>query len=345
MLLALLLANANLCAAVLNLYTAEVDVVDRTEASVDEALAEALDRVLVKISGQGYASANGAYNNELKSWVQRYGFRSSKVAQEDGSRGKQLRAVISLDPKRVDEARAALGLPVWAGERPHIALWVALNDNGMRSFLPEGAEYARSSLTNSARRRGVVLTLPAVEADGEALTGAPGMADIWGGFPEQIMPNAKAVGADTVLLAAASHRGDQWEIRWNLLSLNSNARFTSNAFLLEEALIDGVGQVIDSIASSQSIDISDQGHWTESIDILHLPDGSAYQQLMSELISHNLIDKVQVGSAAGQRVRLVLELNASPGIVWGELDSTDQLNYVGIGIGGAAAVFDYQSIQ
>ena len=345
LLLALLLVYMHLGAAETSLYTVEIEVPDRSDTAVDQALPAALDRALVRVSGQSYASANGAYNTEVKSWVQRYGFRSVRVPMADGTPGKQLRAVISLDPQQVDLARAALGLPIWTGERPGIALWVAQDDNGLRGFLPEGAEHTRYTLEEAARQRGVSLQLPAVVADGEPLDDAPELADIWGGFPEQVMPAAKAAGADAVLLAAASHRNGEWQIRWNMLSLQSNASFTSKAFVLEDALVDGVNQVIDSIAGLQAIDISDQGHWRESIDIIHLPDATAYQQLMNRLKEHRLVDNVQVESAAGQRLRLVLELNASPGIVWGELDSTDELAYVGIGIGGVAAVFEYQTLE
>lgn len=342
LLLALLLVNINPVVAETNLYTIELEVPDRSGAAVDQVMAAALDQALVRISGQSYASANGAYNDEVKGWVLRYGFRSLQVPMADGTPGKQLRTVISLDSKQVDQARAALGLPIWTGDRPQIALWVALDNNGLRGFLPEGAEYTRYTLQDSARQRGVSLQLPAVVADGEVLAEAPELADVWGGFPEQMMPVAQAVGADTILLAAASKRDGQWQIRWNMLSLQSNASFTSEALVLEGALVDGLNQVIDSIASLQAIDISDQGYWRESIDIIHLPDAAAYHQLMDRLKQHRLVDKVQVESVAGQRLRLVLELNASPAIVWGELDSLVELAYVGIGIGGVAAVFEFQ---
>lgn len=338
----LLLLNDGLSAADTRLYTVEVEVADRSQNTVDQALPIALDMILVRLSGQAYASANGAYNSLLKDWVQRYGFRTLQVPMADGIPGKQLRAVISLDPAEVDQARAALGLPIWSGDRPEIALWVAQDNSGLRSFLPEGAEYTRYTLQDIARQRGVSLQQPAVEADGEVIEGAPQLADVWGGFPEQLSAAASAVSADTILLAAASQRNEYWQIRWNMLSLQSNASFTSAAPVLEEALVDGLNQVIDSIASLQSIAVSDQGQWQESIDIIHLPDASAYQQLMRSLQEHRLVTGVQVDSVAGQRLRLVLDVNASPGIVWGELDSLRELAYIGTGVGGVAAVFEYQ---
>ncbi len=338
----LLLLNNGLSAADTRLYTVEIEVADRSQAAIDQALPAALDMILVKLSGQAYATANGAYNSVVKSWVQRYGFRTQLVAMADGSREKQLRAVISLDPAEVDQAQAALGLPIWSGERPKIVLWVAQDNNGLRRFLPEGAEYTRHILQDISGKRGVSMQQPAVEADGEAIDGAPQLADVWGGFPEQLSVAASAVSADTILLAAASQRKNYWQIRWNMLSPQSNASFSSEASVFEDALVDGLNQVIDSIASLQSIDVSDQGHWQESIDIIHLPDASAYQQLMYSLQDHRLVTGVEVDSVAGQRLRLVLNVNASPDIVWGELDSLQELAYIGSGIGGVAAVFEYQ---
>lgn len=338
----LLLLNDGLHAADTQMYTVEVEVADRSQAAVDQALPIALDRVLVRLSGLAHASANGAYNSLVKEWVLRYGFRTQLIPMADGSRGKQLRAVISLDPAEVDQAQAALGLPIWSGDRPNIALWVAQDISGLRSFLPEGAEYTRHMLQDIAGLRGVSLQQPAVEVDGEVVEGAPQLADVWGGFPEQLKSAASGISADTILLAAASQRNEVWQIRWNMLSLQSNASFTSAAPVFEDALIDGLNQVIDSIASLHSIDVADQGRWQESIDIINLPDASAYQLLMGSLQEHRLVNGVEVDSVAGQRLRLILEVSASPAIVWGELDSMLELAYVGAGIGGVAAVFEYQ---
>ncbi len=337
------LAYGTLYAQEIDPYTVEVEVAARTQAALDGVLPQALDAVLVKLSGQRQASAMGAFNAELKSWVERYGYRSSKFAIDGGELRKVLHAVISFQPGPVNHARASLGLPSWVGERPRLALWVAVDYSGEREFLPEGAEYARFVLQDNASRRGVHLELPEMVVDGEVIEEAPKLADIWGGFTEQLSPFAQSLGADTTVLAAASHKLNGWQVRWNFKSKHGAGSFTSIGTSLDEALGEGLNLAIDQIAAPEVVAVSDQGQWRESIDILHLPDATAYHQLMGILSQQRLVNSVQLESASSQKLRLILVLNTSPEIVWGELDSETRLAYIGAGVGGVAAVFEYQT--
>ena len=323
-------------------YTVEVDVDDRSQAALNRVLPRALDAALVKLSGQAGVSAMGAFNAELKSWVDRYGYRSYKLAVDDFSAKNRLRAVISFRPDPVDHARASLGLPSWVGERPRIGLWVVVDYSGERVFLPEGAEFARFILNDNAAKRGVYLQMPVLTVDGEVIEEVPEIADIWGGFTEQLNPFAASLGVNTILLAAATNRMGSWQIRWNLQSKHGPASFTSAATSLDGALAQGLNLAIDQIAAAEVIAITDQGRWRESIDVMHLPDAAAYQQLMLSLKQQRLIEQVQVDFASNQQVRLVLITNTSPEIVWQELESDTGLRYLGSGVGGVAAVFEYQ---
>ncbi len=323
-------------------YTVEIEVDDRSQAALNRVLPQALNAVLVKLSGQRQVSAYGAFNSDLKSWVDRYGYRSYKLLGDGTAPSKGLRAVISFRPGPVDHARATLGLPSWTGERPRISLWVAIDYSGERSFLPEGAEYARFVLADNAAQRGVYLQLPATTVEGELVENAPAMADIWGGFTEQLKPLTEALGADTTLLAAATNRMGNWQIRWNLSSAAGGESFSSVGQSLDDALAEGFNQAVDTIAASTAIAAVDQGQWREFIDILHLPDAASYQQLMAGLKQHRLIDSIHVQSATSKKLRLVLVMNTSPEIVWKELDSIASLAYIGSGVGAIAAVFEYQ---
>ena len=340
--IALAVLNGPVNANEIDPYTVEIDVDDRSQGALNRVLPQALDAVLVKLSGQRQASAFGGFNTELKDWIERYGYRSYKLASTGVIPTKGLRAVISFQPGPVDHARTTLGLPSWTGERPRVALWVAVDYSGERSYLPEGADYARFVLADNASKRGVFLQMPVTTEAGELLEDAPEIADVWGGFTEQLSDTAKSLGADITLLAAATNRMGGWQIRWNLSSQHEAATFTSVAESLDEALAEGFNLAIDSIAAATAIAVDDQGQWREFIDVLHLPDAAAFQKLMLDIKQQRLIESVQIESASSQKVRLILVMNTSPQIVWTELDSNAHLGYIGDGVGGVAAVFEYQ---
>jgi hypothetical protein len=101
----LLLCAAGAVPAQMEAYQASVNVPDQSAGARDSALREALGQVIGRVSGEsavGQASAVLARASQL---VQRYGYERDEQ--------KQLVMTAAFDPKAVDAALKAQGLPVF----------------------------------------------------------------------------------------------------------------------------------------------------------------------------------------------------------------------------------------
>ena len=143
-----------------DLYSAEVPA-PQASGATDDALASALQQVLVKASGQTDVAGSPAVREAMRrpgELVLSYGMVSR--ADPAGGPPRSLLAA-RFDSRAVDRLLRAAGLPVWGRVRPTVLAWVAVQAGERRGLLGAGeAPEAASVVRSAAARRGVPLTLP-----------------------------------------------------------------------------------------------------------------------------------------------------------------------------------------
>jgi hypothetical protein len=137
----------------------------------------------------------------------------------------------------VRSALDAAGLPVWAENRPLVAVWFAVDlGGGRRLILSEGSDQLegaleqvdemRDALLESAGSRGLPVVLPLVDAED---LGVVTFADIWGDFPGPVRQASQRYRADAILIGrvrTADAADDR--IRWTLTTGNEQAAWQGN---------------------------------------------------------------------------------------------------------------------
>lgn len=121
-------------AVVEGLYAAEVEVAGRDDRSLNAAFVEALNRVLVKVSGQRDAGSDSdfdALRRDARTLVQQWSYTDDGVWA-------------AFDEAAINRALLDLGRAQWGAERPHTLVWLALDDGvGARRLLDDaGSPFA-----------------------------------------------------------------------------------------------------------------------------------------------------------------------------------------------------------
>lgn len=296
--------------AALDLYTGEVDVSSQSEAERDEAVPLAFAHVLRKLSGLRDLPETPEVEAALAkadALVIAFGYRNVSRLSPDGSELEQLQLEVRFAPGPTDEVLRALRLPRWRPQRAPVVMWVVVDDGRGRSLMPLEYQYAYESARALAIYRGQALDWPGLDPELQAQVD---LQLLWGGYTDQLI----ADGADNagILVAAARREGPVWNVRWSFADNNASNSWRTGGPELGLALEEGVNQLVDLLASINSIDAAGQGVFRTELLLTDLGSSSAYTASLAYLESLSLVDRVTVLGIGPQGLRLELKLNAAP---------------------------------
>jgi hypothetical protein len=247
-LLAFLLAGGLLAATPLalaipvpGLYEARVPVTDQNPGQREQALRQALSMVLVRLTGSRVLPDSAAAQQILgkaSSLVQGYGYETAET-------GTGLVLHAQFDPRAVQAALRAQGLPVWGDNRLAHLAWIALRDDGSpRAVLDAAGVAARApAVARAADARGIVLMYPRGDAQDRSRAA---FDDVWTAQHDKLLAASQRYNPDQVLIGRVQRESGQWTGRWTLLNLAGQAEdWTVMHDTLDAVLEDGIQQLAD----------------------------------------------------------------------------------------------------
>lgn len=216
--LALLIPDGSSYAARFNdLYTVVVPADVEAEDPLAVATERALGELFVRLTGQRGVGGDPSVYPILESadqFVEQWGYQTAEEI------------VVTFDGNAVETELRRLNLPIWGTERPLTLLWVVYDaGNGRRQLLgvqpeetedrPDPLAWLRQAIEDTAAERGIPTLLPLLDGeDSEALS----VADVWGGFNDQIEAASRRYGADAILIGRIRASGGANAARWSLLT-------------------------------------------------------------------------------------------------------------------------------
>lgn len=141
------------------LYTMTVPVVDRDQATLDQAVKAAYKRLLVRISGNLYVNTIPDIQKNLDHAAQMI---SHYAYEEDDG---HLRLSILFNRQLVNQALEKAGQRLWLQARPDILLWVAYqSSDDAVGILSEGQALPwQSAIDQVSAERGIHIVLPMMD--------------------------------------------------------------------------------------------------------------------------------------------------------------------------------------
>lgn len=303
----LLLASEPLYAApVSDLFQARVDAAGRDAAARDTALRQALQQVLVRVTGSsrlvGEASARPLLQ-EPGRFVEQYRFEDVV----DAGGGEQLRLWAQFDGVALEREIRAAGLPYWGSERPDVLLWLAVDERGRRYLVSEATETAAShAVTRAAQVHGLPVTLPLMDLEDQR---AVQFTDVWGGFLGALEPASQRYRPQVVLVGKLdrSGAGGSWRSSWNLLADGAEQAWSAHANNMNSAVEQGIAQATEWLAGQYAV--GDSGASLRSLVVEGVGGIEDYARVYRYLASLTPVDQVQVVRAGEQDVQFDLTLS------------------------------------
>jgi hypothetical protein len=294
-------------APVRGLYEASVPVPDQSPQIREQALQQALEAVLVRVTGDRQVSGNPAalpILSRASTLLLGYGYETGSAGQ-----GLQLRA--QFDARALEAAVRSQGLPVWGPNRFSHLVWLALRDDGQpRAVLDAKTAATRAGAALSAAdQRGLVLLFPELDATERRMAS---FNEIWTGQYDGVVGASRRYNPDQVLVARVGREGGRWLARWALLDNASvTEEWVSAQSTLEAALAEGLHQLADRAAQRYAVL---QGGRSEDLvlQVSGVRSLGDYSRTLNYFRGLNPVRAAQVDRVEGEVVTFRLRVDGDP---------------------------------
>lgn len=295
------------------LYETEVLVTSQGIEERNDAIRAALDEVLIRVSGDRATprleSLQGLYRRSLQ-LVQQYRYRALPQGEgQNGVPGLSLTQVlrVSFDQAAIDQALRRASVPLWGQARPATLVWVAVEDNGVRSMM--GAEtlaQPKKVMQQQAQRRGVPLFVPLWDLEDQVRLR---FTDVWGNFRDSILGASARYATEAILVGRLYRQGGGvWEARWSLYQGENVDHWRTASPLQAEVLSSGVDGTADRLGRrfAQVFDESQSSRVKVTVrDINSVED---YARAMKFLRALDVVTALHVEQVAASDVTFDLQV-------------------------------------
>ncbi|MDX1512717.1 MAG: DUF2066 domain-containing protein [Gammaproteobacteria bacterium] len=233
------------------LYEAEVVVADKSEASREAGLGDALALVITKVTGRRNPKTNPVIAEAAANpgrFVQQFRYRQEEALADSAFPApRRWYLWARFDAGVVDGLVEDAGWQLWGRLRPEVMLWIALERSGERRLLggEESPELA-AVVRDAARLRGVPVVLPLLDLEDQAQVRA---SDVWGGFQDRIRAASARYQANVILVARVYRLLPSiWEGKFMLMVGDDIQEWSEQGDILELLLSDAVNELADRLA-------------------------------------------------------------------------------------------------
>ena len=309
-LLTLLLTFAGAVSASLgDLYAAEVPVASDSPEERNTALGQAMQEVLVRLSGRADVAGRRAAASVIErapSLVQQFRYRVDEgllgtAGSEPAPPQRYLWA--KFDKLAVDRLLRDSDIPVWGARRPRVLLWLAVEQGSGRSLLnAENDLGTRRILLNSAYQRGMPLQLPLMDLQDQAALSA---ADLWAGYEAALRQASARYPHDVILSGRLRAAGkDRWSAEWTLWGRDDQDSFATSGLSWAASLAAGIGGAQDRLATRYAPAAGGDGPDRVRVLFTGVDSLPAYGRLLEILKGREAITRINLRETQGDTLRM-----------------------------------------
>ncbi len=269
----------------------------------------ALAQVLVRITGQSALMARPDIQQALGQ-AGRLVFRFRFYQKQGGTAAPpETRVEVGFEPEGVRALVRRLSLPWWGAERPELLWTIVLEQDNRRSLVNAENFPALQAGMQTARERGLPLTLPLLDlADQRTLS----PVELWGGFTDGLSRSRQRYGSDGWLLLRLESHGSVWKARWQLSLPDEHppllTRWEDIGTDPEILLAQGVDHASTWLAQRLAFTLSEQAQGLIDIDVEQLTALSDWLQLEQWLQQQPWTEHVELLQMHQGQARIRLQI-------------------------------------
>lgn len=246
LILSIFCANMAIAVRVDSIYVADVPAASQSASERNNLLKQALQQVLVKITGNAQILDNAKIKistEELNSLVQEYGYSLSS----NNMNQKSYLLRVRFDPEGINQLLQKLAVPAWGVERPLLLIWAERSGphESAEIIASDSSDNIHASLTEYAKERGIPVIFPIMDLTD---LGEVSENDVNTMAIPTLQNAAKRYGSNGLLVVKVAQLGTNYTVQAKLVSGNSGEQ----SFTLQAATLDGVlkalvNQVADTL--------------------------------------------------------------------------------------------------
>jgi hypothetical protein len=294
------------------LYQANVTLISQSDAERQNATAQALMQVIVKLTGNPQAPLNTVIRKALPQASSLVVQSAANTAPSDSEGNTAIGGVpiykttlsVSFDPVAVDLLIAGAGLKYWTGARPKPMLWLAIDDGrGARLVTAQQINVVKP-LAAEGLNRGLHFLLPAGTSVEQAATAA-----IWNLDAAALTPLSARYQNNTQLLGKMYRSVSGWSIWWVLSQDGVEiGRWPVTDADPQRAIASGADFVVDAMAKREAVYLPIGAGGSYLIDVVGIANQVDFLRVMAYLQNQPIVQKVSVVEVTPDHLRLQLDL-------------------------------------
>ncbi len=309
-LISLLVAGNSFATSRIDLYQAQLPVATQSTEERNKIAPDILKKVLLKVVSDS-ALLNSTDVTSLLSqseqFIRQYQYHRMNKISDDLTQPDRIELQLEFNEHQINQALVELGLAVWGKYRPEILLWIAVEDNGVRTILGEGSADTKTvqTLKQALDKRGLVGFMPLMDLQDQTQLS---FADLWAGFAEPIVTASQRYGAQIIVIARVTiSQNDAMHIRWQSLSNNETEQWQSKGNA-EEALKLGISELADRTARRFTQVVTHQDVQRHQLLISNVKGYADYMRVKDYLATLHTVSEVKLLNLANNQLEISILL-------------------------------------
>jgi hypothetical protein len=297
------------------LYEAEVPVTGQSAVERAAASRSALERVLVKVSGNADIAQLPKIEpllSNAEKLVQRYQYRtapSPAPGTEDADTSTAPGQLLweSFDRRTINQHLYDAGVSVWGINRPATLLWLAIED-GRHRYLVGGDNRpdVQTMLSTEAQQRGLPLNVPLLDLQDQ---GALAVADVWGDFSDVIFKASSRYQPDAILVGRVyATAAGKWQSQWTLYDHGKVSTWGAGPAAQDAVISAGIAGAAGQFAKRYALELTPGVANTVMLSVENVATLADYARVERYLQSLDPVADVQVARVEGPKVGFRIKL-------------------------------------
>ncbi|MCW5588378.1 MAG: DUF2066 domain-containing protein [Legionellales bacterium] len=309
--LMIFVSSSGFAQAVNSFYQVDIPIANMSAQTRQQAFVQALQAVLVKISGQSSIINNATLKQQWSkadTYVDQFNFFDKKMTQSDGMPEQQLYLNVHFDPSSIDHLLTQAKQPIWGHNRPTTLVWIVQQTATGKTLINDTANPVSQLIDQAAKTRGITLLFPLLD-----LQDMNNINDqtVWE-FNQESIKRASARYAVPAILVGKMQVDDQgnWRAQWQNYIGNDQTHWETQGKNLTAVLNPAINTLADTLAShfktNEKTDFQ-----TASLTVMGVNQLATFDQIKTYLAGLKVVKEVEIANVEPDYVVFNLQINGT----------------------------------
>ncbi len=308
-LFAVLASVASYAEKTVDIYSANVLVINQTAEIRRKAAATALSTVLVRLSGSREVLQAPAVRDALRNasvYLYEFSYQTTdKTLTIAGASQPASRLVMRFSQTLLENLLRDAQLPLWSSNRPDILVWTVINNNGQR-YVSAKSSMGRA-LKSAAINRGLPIANPVLDLEDRS---ALSVSRLWAMDEGSIRVASRRYDTDAVLAGRFSKDRNKWIGRFILLHQGKTTYYTASGESQSAAARSIIDKITDFMADIYAVVPGASGSSRSVLlQINNASDFSRYAEILTYLEKLPLVKSLNVARVDNEKLSIRVDLN------------------------------------